>query len=188
MRKIIVEIAVSLDGFIEGPNGELNWLSFEDGTVYPNDFLSGFDTIFYGRKAYERFGVPRSEDPSLPQDERAFNRKVNHMRKYVFSRTMKHVAGNGMMINENIEAEINRIRSEVGKNIWLCGGAEIIRMFIRLDLIDEYVLSVHPVILGSGTPLFGSGNRRIKLKLLHSEALRSGVVNMRYLSAARRTR
>jgi dihydrofolate reductase len=180
MRKVIAEIAVSLDGFIEGPNGELDWLIFEDEVAYANNFLSRFDTIFYGRVAYEKFGVPRPIDPAQSEMEREFHNTVNNMRKFVFSRTVKHVAGNGMVVNHSVEAEIKRIRGEEGKGIWLCGGAEIIDTFADLNLIDEYILSVQPVILGAGKPLFKSRARPLPLKLLHIENLKSGVVIMRY--------
>jgi dihydrofolate reductase len=185
MRKVIAEIAISLDGFIEGPNGALDWLVFDEEVPYSSAFLKGFDTIFYGRVAYERFGVPRSENPSLPEGEREFNEMVNNMRKYVFSRTAKHVQGNGMMINNHIESEVKRIRDEEGKNIWLCGGAGIYKTFIDLDLIDEYQLAIQPRVLGSGKPLFRNLATPLNLKLLRTENLKSGVVRLHYQPESR---
>lgn len=177
MRKVIAEIAVSVDGFIEGPGGELDWLVFDEEQGYVNEFLSRFDVIFYGRMAYERFGVYLQESNDRCED---FAATVMNMRKYVFSRNMKHVAGNGMMINDNIKDEVKQIREEEGKDIWLCGGADIISTFANLRLIDEYMLAIQPTILGSGKPLFGNVDHPIRLELLEAERLNSGVVLLNY--------
>lgn len=185
MRKVIFESAVSIDGFIEGPNGELDWLVLEETEDGVNGFLSGFDTIFYGRKAYERFGIPPSVTPDLPDAEREFYYAISTMRKYVFSRKRKHVPGNGMVVSENLEAEVIRIRGEEGKNIWFCGGADILKTFAELDLIDEYILAVHPVLLYSGKPLFASVKKPLNLKLINRYSLKSGVVILHYCPESR---
>jgi dihydrofolate reductase len=185
MRKVIFESAVSIDGFIEGPNGEMDWLVFEGNCCDASAFLSGFDTIFYGRKAYEKFGVLPEITADLPQAEREFYYSLSIMRKYVFSRTEKHVAGNGMVVSENLEAEVARIREEEGKNIWFCGGADILRTFADLDLIDEYVLTIHPVVLSSGKPLFAGIKKPLNLKLINKHNLKSGVVKLRYRPESR---
>ncbi len=184
MRRIIAEIALSIDGYIEGPNGQLDWLTpissdFEE-TGFRHHFLSSFDTIFYGRIAYQKLGILQSFDKVPPEIFPGFNSMVNKMRKYVFSRSMKHVPGNAMVINENILSHVNRIKDEDGKDIWLCGGAGIIKSFSDLHLIDEYMLAVHPVILGCGKPLFGNIVNRLALKLMEKKKLTSGVVFLRY--------
>lgn len=184
MRKIIFDIAISLDGFIEGKNGEMDWLSPEQQAVYANTFLSRVDTIFFGRVAYEKFGVPRQIDQTQSEAERIFIRTVNGMRKYVFSRSVKHVAGNGMVINSNMENEVKRIRDERGKDIWFYGGANILSTFMDLDLIDEYHIAVQPRALGVGKPLFNEG-QRLKLKLVNTRHLKSGVVLLHYKPESR---
>lgn len=184
MRKIIFDIAVSLDGFIEDKNGGIDSLISEQQAMYSNAFLSRFDTIFYGRVAYERFGFPRQTDKTLPEAERIFNNTLNNIRKFVFSRTLKHVAGNGMVINSNMESEVKRIRDEKGKDIWFCGGANILSTFIDLDLIDEYQIAVQPKTLGAGKPLFNEG-QRLKLKLVKTQHLKSGVVLLHYKPESR---
>jgi dihydrofolate reductase len=176
MRKIIAEIAVSLDGYIEGPNGELDWLIFDEDQEYVNEFLSKFEVIFYGRVAYERFGV-------FFTGEHDFRETVCTMRKYVFSSTVKHVPGNGMVINDNIEEAVMQIREEEGKDIWLCGGAGIIQTFISLNLVDEYILAIQPVVLGTGKRLFGNLPLPFKLDLINTEKLASGVVILHYKPA-----
>jgi dihydrofolate reductase len=186
MRKVIFESAVSIDGFIEGPNGELDWMVCEEGDGDARPFLSAFDTIFYGRKAYEKFGIAPSCTPELAEAEREFYYAIATMRKYVFSRRKKHVAGNGMVVSENLEAEVIRIRDEEGKNIWLCGGADIFKTFVDLDLIDEYILTVHPVVLNRGKSLFGGIKKPLNLKLVRKYNLRSGVVILHYRPESRR--
>lgn len=170
---------MSVDGFIEGPNGELDWWIFDEEYGNATAFLSRFDTIFYGRKAYEKFAVPGSTG-QLTEAQRQFLDVAKHMRKYVFSRVKKHVAGNGMVVSENIEAEVRRIREEDGKSIWFCGGADIFRTFADLDLIDEYFFNIHPVVLRSGKLLFEGINRPLNLELLDKRNLRSGVVKLHY--------
>lgn len=178
MRKVIFESSVSVDGFIEGPDGAVDWWKFDKEVFSSAGFISRFDTVFFGRRAYERFGVPR-QTGQLPAAQREFHEAVSHMRKYVFSRVYKHVAGNGMVVSENLEDEVKRISEEEGKSIWLCGGADILKTFAGLDLIDEYMLTVHPVLLRAGKPLF-EGAKPLNLQLVSKHVLRSGVVKLRY--------
>lgn len=179
MRKIVFESAVSLDGFIEGPDGELDWLICGEGTFDIDTFVSQFDTIFYGRKAYERFAAV-CQVSAASGGGGMFTSIITHMRKYVFSRNEKHVRGNGMVVSANLEGEVRRIREEDGKNIWFGGGAEILRTFVELDLIDEYVFRVHPVVLGSGKPLFSGMNRKLKLRLINKRNFTSGMIVLHY--------
>ena len=180
MRKIVFESSVSLDGFIEGPNGELDWLLADDTPANVRRFLSAFDTIFYGRKTYERFIVANAANQLVPQCDKEFHYLLHGMRKYVFSRTEKHVDGNAMVLRDNVEAEVLRIRAEHGKDIWFCGGADLLRTFVALDLVDEYLLSIHPVTLTAGKPLFMGGKIPSDLKLVQKHKLRSGVIVLQY--------
>lgn len=185
MRKVIFESSVSLDGFIEGPNGELDWLLGADEPADINSFLSSFDTIFYGRKTYDKMAFPHLDDKTTSSVRKQFLSAVQAMRKYVFSRTRKHVEGNAMVIHQNLESEVRRIIGEYGKDIWLCGGADILKTFARLDLVDEYLLSVHPVILEGGKPLFQGIEVPSNLNLVEEHKLGSGVVILRYVPASR---
>lgn len=181
MRKVIAEIAVSLDGFIEGPEGELDWLIFDEPSGEVSAFLSRFEVIFYGRIAYEKLGVHLVADNRVSEDSH-LQQTLTHMRKYVFSKQVKHVAGNGMVINDHIRERVNRIKEEEGKDIWLCGGAKIIQQFAKLGLIDEYLLAVQPVVLGSGKRLFENMRFGLDFNLADMEKLSSGVVLLKYLS------
>ena len=173
-------MAVSLDGFIESTDGSLDWIADHDEFVSANSFVSRFDTAFYGRAAYEKFGLPRRFDTCLSEDERNYIESLNALRKYVFSRNLKHVDGNGMMINGNLVSEVGRLRDEEGKDIWLCGGADILRTFIDLDFIDEYIFCLQPVILGAGKRLFPDLKTMLRLQLTSTTHLKSGVVMLRY--------
>jgi dihydrofolate reductase len=185
MRKIILELSVSRDGFIEGPNGELDWLMFDEGLSNQGSLMSDFDTMFYGRKAYEKLGVLPFIDDGFSETEREFHYALYGMRKYVFSRSRKHVAGNGMVVSDNLEAEVRRIREEDGKKIWFCGGADIMNTFASLDLIDEYLITVHPVTLHAGKPLFERRIWPLNLSLVDKHNLKSGLVILHYLPESR---
>jgi dihydrofolate reductase len=150
MKRIILNIAVTLDGLIEGPQGELDWLLFDDDVVdSTNEFLHEVDSILYGRKAYEIFGK-QSSTPSSSEGQREFAETVNAMTKYVFSRSMRG-DGEAIVVDGDIAAEVARIKAQPGKDIWLCGGATIVTALANLGLIDEYRLDVHPVVLGAGS-------------------------------------
>jgi dihydrofolate reductase len=166
MRKIILNLAVSLDGFIEGPNGEFDWC-FDDQDYGLEAFFNSIDTIFMGRKSYElvkRMGDDHYKDKKI----------------YVFSRTLKEVASSEELVAENLEEQVKQIKQSAGKNIWLFGGASLISSFINSHLIDEYMLSVHPIILGGGKPLFIDVKDRTLLKLQEAIPYSSGLVQLIY--------
>ncbi|QBQ40542.1 dihydrofolate reductase family protein [Sphingobacterium psychroaquaticum] len=177
MRKIILDLAITLDGFIEGPNGEIDWCIMDEDMDFTG-FLKGIDTIFYGRVSYDAWGnfIPEGE-VSVP--ERELWETVHSKRKIVFSRQEKNDS-RATFIREGIEDRVKMMRAEDGKDIWLYGGASLISTFVKLDLIDVYRLSVHPVALGQGKPLFEDLSKRLQLKLKESHAFKSGVVQMVY--------
>jgi dihydrofolate reductase len=177
MRKIILNLAVSLDNYIEGPNGEYDWC-FTDQDYGLNDFFAQVDTIIYGRKSYELFGsyVP-SEDAS--ENEKELMNKMMQMKKYVFSTTMEPAEG-VTIVKGNVEEEVYKIKHQPGKDIFLFGGASLITSFQNLNLIDEYQLAVHPLILGAGLPLFKDINTRKYLKLRDTKVFSTGLVILYY--------
>ncbi len=186
MRRVIFEVSISLDGFIEGPNGEMDWLvGSGDGLFDGQAFFDSFDTMFFGRKAYERIAIPPNAHALLREEDHEFFYLLHGMRKYVFSRREKHVRGNGMVVCDNLVEEVNRIRAEDGKNILFCGGADIFATFAELDLIDEYVLMVHPVLLRGGKLLFRDDGKSLGLELIGKQSLNSGVVILHYRPANR---
>ncbi|MDI4643622.1 dihydrofolate reductase family protein [Cohnella hashimotonis] len=177
-RKIILDLAVTLDGFIEGKNGEVDWCIM-DAEMGFDRFLNQIDTIFYGRKSYELWGQ-FTPDQESGEAEKQFWELVHRKEKYVFSRTQKGTDHNAVFINDNLLEEVDRIKNKPGKDIWLYGGASLITTFIRLGLVDEFRLSVHPVVLGEGKPLFVDVRQRLNLKLVDTKSFSSGVVQLIY--------
>lgn len=177
-RRIVLDLAVSLDGFIEGPSGEVDWCIMDDDMGF-NDFLNSVDTILYGRKSYDLWGqyTPGNE---ASDTEREIWEMVHSKKKYVFSKMLAKADKKVKIISTNISEEINKIKNEPGKDIWLYGGSSIITTFINLGLVDEYRLSIHPVILGAGKSLFDDIKNRIGLKLVSTRRFSSGVVQLCY--------
>jgi dihydrofolate reductase len=154
MRKIILCLAVSLDGYIEGPNQETDWMVFDEETgIALNKFIQEIDIILYGRVSFERYGNYSPAEDST-STEKGFYDTVNKMKKYVFTSSKTTFEGNPTVVNENIEQTIQNLKQQPGKNIWLYGGAGLITTFVNLHLIDEFRIAIIPIILGDGNPLF----------------------------------
>lgn len=177
-RKIILDLAVTLDGFIEGKNGEVDWCIMDSEMGF-TDFLNQIDTIFYGRKSYDLWGQFTPEIEQTDTDKEIWG-LIHNKEKYVFSRTQKGSDNKAIFINNNILEEVNKIKNRPGKDIWLYGGASLITTFIHLGLVDEFRLSVHPVILGEGKPLFTDIKQKLNLKTVNTRTLSSGVVQLIY--------
>jgi dihydrofolate reductase len=184
MRKIILDLAVTLDGFIEGPNGEIDWCIMDDDMGFDN-FLAGIDTIFYGRVSYDLWGQFQP-DNNATLTERQIWHEVHNKKKYVFSRNPKE-DNQAAFISSDIADKVREIKSQPGKDIWLYGGGNLISTFIALGLIDVYRLSVHPVILGAGRPLFSNVKDRVNLILDEVKSFKSGVILLSYLQGGQRT-
>lgn len=177
MRQIVLDLAVTLDGFIEGPNGEIDWCIMDEDMGFET-FLSSIDTIFYGRISYDMWGNFKP-DANASEQERSLWSRVHSKKKYVFtSRSRKDE--DASFISSDIAANVRQIQRQEGKDIWLYGGAKLIHTFIDLQLIDVYRVSVHPTVLGSGKPLFEDLKRRINLRFLEVNKFRSGVVQLIY--------
>ncbi len=181
-RKVILSLAVSLDGYIEGPNAEIDWLIFseETGKVL-HQFLDEIDTMLYGRVSYEKWGAYDPPEDS-PDFEKTFYDKTGKMTKYVFSTSRKAFEGDPIVVKSDIEQAIHKIKKQPGKNIWLYGGAKLISTFLNLNLIDEIRLAICPIILGDGKPLFNAIRERKKLNLVKAEGHKSGMVALTYQS------
>ena len=177
-RGVILDLAVTLDGFIEGKNGEIDWCIMDSEMGF-TDFLHQIDTIFYGRKSYDLWGK-YTPQPEVSEADKEMWEIVNSKQKYVFSRTQKGNEPSATFINSHILEEVNKIKSMPGGDIWLYGGASLITSFVNLDLVDEFRLSVHPVILGEGKPLFIDIKERVNLKLVQTRTFSSGVVQLIY--------
>ena len=167
-RKVILNLAVSLDGFIEGPNGEFDWC-FGDQDYGMKAFMKSIDSIFMGRKSYE---VALKHEGKNPYPK---------IITYVFSSTLKEAVKGTRLVSGNLADEVQRITAGKGKNIWLFGGASLVTGFLNEGLIDELHLAVHPIILGVGKPLFQGIKGRIPFKLKGAKTYSSGLVQLFYV-------
>ena len=172
MRKVILGLAVSLDGFIEGPNGEYDWC-FSDQDYGMRDFFKRIDTIFIGRKTYE---MTMKSDNDSTENKGPFSK----IKQYVFSNTLKTVDKKSVLISGKIETKVSKIKKEKGKDIWLFGGAGLTTSFINNKLVDEIMLAVHPILLGAGKPLFKDIQNRVELTLIDSKKYSTGLVQLSY--------
>jgi dihydrofolate reductase len=177
MRKIILDLAVTLDGFIEGPNQEIDWCIMDDDMDF-DSFLSQIDTIFYGRVSYDTWGNYQPAANSSETELKIWS-AVHSKNKYVFTHHPRQ-DGNATFIHTDILENVKEIKQQEGKDIWLYGGAGLITTFINYGLIDIYRISVHPVALGAGKPLFENLTDRVQLELLETRPFRSGVVQLIY--------
>lgn len=187
MRKVILQIDVSLDGFVDGPNGETDWVT-EDAEMNQDayDLLTTVDTILLGRVAYQMFvDYWPNVDTNASSIESKIAHQLNHATKIVFSRTLETVEwgkwDNARLLRGNIVEEIFKLKSLPGKNLVLYAGAEIVSTFIRLGLVDEYRLRIHPVVLGGGKPLFKDIAAGFQLNLINTKAYNNGAVLLDYL-------
>lgn len=174
MRKIILGLAVSLDGFIEGPNGEFDWC-FTDQDYGLSDFFKRIDAVFYGRKSFqlsEQMSAGGDGIPGMPK-----------MKEYVFSNTLTEVREGAIIVSGDTKEEVEKIKQEPGKDIWLFGGASLTSSLMNLGLVDEIWLSIHPILLGNGKPLFTGITDRIHLQLLESKTYETGLVSVKYALA-----
>ncbi len=168
MRKIILGLAVSLDSFIEGPNGEYDWC-FTDQDYGLSTFFKRVDTVFVGRKTYEMSLGMEGGGAGFPK-----------FKEYIFSTTLDKVKDGATLINGDIKTQVQEIKKEKGKDIWLFGGAGLTTSLLNLGLVDELSLAVHPILLGGGKPLFNNIKDRIKLTLVDTKTFSTGLVSLTY--------
>jgi len=163
MRKVILGLAVSLDGYIEGPNGEYDWC-FTDQDYGLSDFFKTIDTVFIGRKSFDVAGTSLLPDAAY----------------VVFSRTLQQAGANMEIVGDNYIERVKAIKSVPGKDIWLFGGASLTDALLQAGLVDRLWLSIHPILLGAGTLLFRPQEKRIQLALTETKTYESGLVSLQY--------
>jgi dihydrofolate reductase len=190
MRKIFLHIIVSLDGFIEGPNKELDWQFADDEfEEYINGVLRSIDQMIFGRKAFELLAdywptaaetLGGAADPEKPARHIEAARMMNEKTKIVFSKTLKQTQwANSRIVGGDLEDEVARLKREPGRDIALFAGAGLAQSFMQPGLLDEYRLLVNPVLIGAGTPLFAGGHRS-QLALQETRSFASGAVLLVY--------
>jgi dihydrofolate reductase len=187
MGKLIYATQVSLDGFFEAADGNLDWTG-PDAELHQhfNDQERGVAFHLYGRRMYElmsSYWPTADEDPAAQQVEIEYARLWKDMPKIVFSTTLEHVQWNARLVKENAVAEVKKLKAQSGGDLSV-GGADLAGVFMQYGLIDEYRLYVLPVILGSGRVWSSILPEKINLQLIETHTFGSGVVLLRYQPSA----
>jgi dihydrofolate reductase len=175
-------MGVSLDGYIAGPNGEIDWTAPDDELHrFHNEQTRELGGHLCGRRLYEAmvYWETADRDPALGETEREFAGIWQALPKVVFSNTLEEVEGNVRLVRGDPADEVRRLKEEPGKDLAV-GGAGLAGSLTKLGLIDDYRLFVYPVILGGGTPFFPSLEQRIDLDLVETHTFGSRVVYLRY--------
>jgi len=178
MRKLIVSNLMSLDGFFEGSNHELDWFVIDaDFLEYARTLLGEAAALLFGRRTYEHMAA---HWPTAPADEIAY--KMNHLPKFVFSGTLdKAEWNNTTLVKDGYAEEILKLKQQDGKGaLVILGSAMLASHFLQYGLIDEYRVILNPVLLGHGQPLFPDLRNKFSLKLTRTKPLASGVIVLYY--------
>lgn len=186
MRKLVLFMHISLDGFAADANRGLGWISYDSELQqYADSIVATVGSPVYGRLTYELMagywpGV--LEDPNANEHSKAHARWVDKVTKIVFSKTMKKADWNNtIVINDNIAEEINRLKQEPGKDLVIFGSPGLAHSLMELDLIDEYQFTLNPVLLGTGIPVYQNIKNKTNLTLVKATTLKSGVVGLHYV-------
>jgi dihydrofolate reductase len=180
MRKVIYSMGVTLDGFIAGPGGEIDWSApDEELHRFHNEQTRELGAHLCGRRLYEVMAYWDTDDESRSAVGEEFAGIWREIPKIVFSRTLDRVGGNARLAGNDVAEEVTRLKQQPGKDIGV-GGAALASTLIELGLIDEFRRFVYPVVLGSGMPYFPPLDERIDLELVESRKFGMGVVYLRY--------
>ena len=185
MRRVVWLMHVSLDGFVAGPNGEIDWVKFDDAlTEDVQNLVNTADTALFGRVTYqlmESYWPTAADSPTATKHDLDHSRWLNPAPKIVFSRTLRNVQWrNTRIVKDHIGEEIARLQKQPGKNLILFASPTLGSTFMNLDLIDEYFFNINPIVLGDGKRLFKDQSEKHRLKLLESKTYKNGVVSLRY--------
>jgi dihydrofolate reductase len=166
MRMLRYSVAMSLDGFIAGPNGEYDWIVMDPTTDF-SALSNHFDTLLMGRRTFEM--ALQGPGATMPG-----------MRTIVCSRTLKTADHPDMTISADAASTVNALKSQRGKDIWLFGGAALFRSLLDSEVVDRVEVSVMPILLSEGIALLPAGRRSPRLRLEDSKARSSGIVGLSY--------
>jgi len=181
MRKLIFQNAVTIDGFFEGPNREIDWHNVDDEfNSMAEEFLNSVDLLIFGRVTYELM-ESYWPTPAALNDDHVIAKLMNDIPKIVFSRTLNKAGWNNTrLIKENLTGEIKNLKKQPGKNMAIFGSSDLSLELIENNLIDEFRIILNPVAIGNGKTIFNGIKERLKLKLLNTRAFKSGNVLICY--------
>jgi dihydrofolate reductase len=179
MRKVILLVMMTLDGYFDGPGEGLEKIDWhhadEEWEDYSIETLSSADTLLFGRKTYEGFAA------FWPTQEGEVARLLNGIEKVVFSTTLTEVTWqHTRLVREQVAEVVAELKAQPGKPIIVFGSADFASTLMQHNLIDEYRIAVNPVVLGEGTPLFKGYTGRRELRLLGTRIFTSGIAELRY--------
>jgi dihydrofolate reductase len=183
MRSVTYSMGISLDGYIVGPDGDFNWtVPDEDVFRFWIDEIRGVRVHLMGRRLYETmlYWETADQEQSLDEPELEWAALWKPLPKVVFSTTLSAVQGKARLASGGVEEEIERLRAEPGDGDIAIGGATLAHEAASLDLIDEYRMMVHPVLVGGGIPYFPRADRRVDLELIETRTFNSRVAYLRY--------
>ena len=170
MRRVRLSVAMSVDGYIAGPNGENDWIVMDPDIDF-GALMGAFDTVLLGRKTYE--ATRQHGGGGMPG-----------MQAFVFSRTLRQEDCKGVTVSDNPSRTVATLREEPGKDIWLFGGGELFRSMLEQRLVDSVELAVIPVLLGGGLPLLPNPAKQAGLRLAsHRVYPKTGTVSLEYVPA-----
>jgi len=178
---------LSLDGFVCGPQGELDWMvcDWDDALKnYVADLTNSADTFLLGRVTGEGMAVywpTVMSNPESKEEDKWMAEKLNRLPKVIFSKTVTHINWTNVRVANDIIEEVKELKKEPGKDILIYGGAGIVSSFVRENLIDEYHLFINPVVVGNGKTIYGDVKQNIKLKLLNTTPSSTGIVILTYV-------
>lgn len=187
MRKLKLQVQLSIDVYIAGPDGEMDWMVWDwDDTLkkYVDDITTPVDTIVLGRKLAEGF-IPHWANVAANPDnpEYTAGKKFTDTHKVVFTKTLdKSPWKNTVLAKGNLADEVKKLKQKEGKDIIAYGGSTFVSSLIKEGLIDEYHLFINPTAIGNGMPIFQSIENPLKLQLLKSSTFRCGIVVLHYES------
>ena len=183
MRKVKLQMQISVDGFVAGPNGEMDWMAWDWDDIlkrYVADITESVDCILLGRVLAQGF-IPtwtaRANDAQTADD---FSHKMVDTPKIVFSRSLSVSEWPYTRISGDVSAEIGALKQQPGRDIMVYGGSTFVSSLIQHDLIDEYHLFINPVVLGSGKPIWQAVSQRLNLQLTNTTVSKTGVVILCY--------
>lgn len=186
MRKLVWMMSVSVDGLMAGPDGDLGWhMVDEELHRHFNTLLAAAGAFLDGRVTYELmadFWPTADADPTVSPTMAEFARIWREMPKIVYSRTLERADWKTTIVHDVVPAEVDALKAQPGGDLML-GGANLAATFMRHDLIDEYRIYVHPIVVGRGAPMFSPSDHRTPLDLVETHRFGNGVVLLRYTRA-----